>query len=85
MNSSMSAADRIEAIGFAMAGTMSAMSGADPWTGSPVESECQSDVEGETESDLDEPMMKSSPTFTEGTSPRDPTRAAPPSLSQKPN
>jgi len=42
MNSSMRAADRIEAIGFAIEGTRSAISGAEPWTGSPTrETECQ--------------------------------------------
>lgn len=35
MNSSMRAAERMEAIGFAMEGTRWAISGAEPWTGSP--------------------------------------------------
>jgi len=32
----MRAAERIDAIGLAMHGTRSAMSGAEPWTGSPA-------------------------------------------------
>lgn len=36
MNSSIKAAERIEAMGLAIEGTRSAMSGAEPWTGSPV-------------------------------------------------
>lgn len=50
----------MEATGLAMAGDLSAMSGALPWTGSP--------------------KKKLSPALTLGTRPREPTRAAAPSL-----